>query len=91
MGKNQSSINQSNEKKIIINDINYINDIYYNKKISFKNLGWSFYMNNFLQILIHIPGFIQKLKKTKIYWRKIIFFITDNMSKENLSKNQTNI
>ena len=28
MGKNQSSINQSNEKKIIINDINYINDIY---------------------------------------------------------------
>ena len=28
MGKNQSSINQSNEKKIIINDLNYINDIY---------------------------------------------------------------
>ena len=48
-------------------------------------------MNNFLQIFIHIPGFIQKLKKTKIYGRKIIFFITDNMSKENLSKNQTNI
>ena len=79
MGKKQSSINQSNEKKIIISDK------YYNKKIGFKNLGNTCYMNSFLQILIHIPGFIEKLKndeniikKNNIFDYLIYIFLIQN-------------
>ena len=91
MGNNQFSNHQLKEKKIIKSDMNYINDIYYNKKIGFKNLGCTCYMNSFLQILIHIPGFIQKLKKDENIWKKNNIFyylinVADNPSKENLEK-----
>ena len=84
----QMGKNPSNEKK---KDINYISDIYYNKKDGFKNLGCTCYMNSFLQILIHIPGFIEKLKKDINRWKKNnIFYYLINVaevaSKENLQK-----
>ena len=89
IGKNQSWNNQSNEKMIIIKDTNYINDIYYNNKNGFKNLGSTCYMNSFLQILIHIPGFIQKLKediseKNNIFY--YLFNVAEKPTKENLEK-----
>ena len=85
MGKKQSSINQSNEKKIIISDK------YYNKKIGFKNLGNTCYMNSFLQILIHIPGFIEKLKNDENIIKKNNIFdylinVAESSSKESLQK-----
>lgn len=47
-------------------------------------------MNSFLQILIHIPGFIEKLKKIKIQKGNNFFYylinVADNPLKENLEK-----
>ena len=70
---------------------NIINDTYYIQKNGFKNLGATCYMNSFLQILIHIPGFIEKLKKDKNIWKgnNIFYYlinVADNPSKENLEK-----
>ena len=51
---------KNNENKL------YIKDKYYNTKKGFYNFGNTCYMNSILQIIIHIPGFIEGLKKLKI-------------------------
>lgn len=60
------------EKKIKKRVINYNNKNLKNnqknlkenkiKEFGFKNIGNTCYMNSFLQILLHIPNFISKLK-----------------------------
>ena len=86
----KGKINLMNTSYYNINEIaKYSKDKFYNKKEGFYNLGSTCYLNSFIQILIHIPGFILKLKEYKdkikknslLYW---LFNVAEKPSKENL-------
>ena len=78
MDNNQKE-NDHNDNNITKSET-YICDRYYNKKEGLLNLGSNCYMNGFLQILIHVPGLIEKIKSYK-----------DIISKENLLYSLINI
>jgi len=67
-------------KKEIINENKYefkifIKDKYYNKKEGLYNFGNTCYFNSFIQILIHVPGLIEKLMDYKNNIRKKVYYI----------------
>ena len=82
---NKNNINEKNNSKLN----KHINDIYYNKKDGLTNFGNFCYFNSFIQILIHVPGLIQKLKifkevidKNNLLCR--LLGLVDKSSNENL-------
>ena len=93
------TLKKENIKKEIINESNVLNnyngnikeikDIYYNKMEGFYNNGSTCFMNSFIQILIHIPNFIELLKKYKDIFNKnhLSFYllnVADNPNSDNL-------
>ena len=69
--------------------IKKIRDYYYNKKDGFINFGCTCYFNSFLQILIHIPGFISQLNDYKNKFNENILLeyllkLANNPSYDNL-------
>lgn len=80
---------ENNNNQIIENN-NEIKDKYYNKKEGLYNFGSTCYMNSFLQILMHVPGFIEELKEyEKIilgtnFLFKYLIKVADNPTKDNL-------
>ena len=68
-----------------------IEDYYYNKKIGLFNFGSNCYINSFIQILIHVPGFINQLKSyinynnNTNYLLSHLINVADNPIKENIS------
>lgn len=82
---NKNYINEKNNSKLN----KYINDIYYNKKEGLTNFGNFCYFNSFIQILIHIPGLIQRLKifKEVIDKKSLLYHLinlADKSSNDNL-------
>ena len=57
----ENLINENN----INNQTIFINDIYYNKKEGLENFGCTCYFNSFIQIIIHVPGLIERLMDYK--------------------------
>ena len=66
---------------------NIIDDFELQTKYGFANIGNSCYMNSFLQILFHTPGFLKTLKKTKKE-RNLDVNLINNLI--NLSEDPTN-
>ena len=65
-------------------------DYYYNLKQGLINLGQTCYMNSFLQIIIHVPGFINSLSDFNGMFQKtsltaLLINIADNPSYYNLA------
>ena len=96
--------NRNTKTTKVINYINYenidlkkeyyalkIEDYYYNKKIGLFNFGSNCYINSFIQILIHVPGFINQLKSyinynnNTNYLLSHLINVADNPIKENIS------
>lgn len=64
--RKQINENKKGKKEVIYaKSRRKIKDLYYNKKEGFYNSGCTCYFNSFLQILIHIPGFINQLNDYK--------------------------
>ena len=88
--------NKKNCDNIIFNENNksemnkLINDIYYNRKIGLQNFGCTCYFNSFIQILMHIPGFIENLMdyKNSIQMEKdLLLYYLINFSEKHSDEN----
>lgn len=63
--KNDDNNLKSNISNDPLTNINVLNNKSNKEFEGFENIGATCYMNSFLQILLHIPGFIIELKKIK--------------------------
>lgn len=52
-------------KHPLMEKINFSIEKFESQKIGFKNIGNTCYMNSFLQILLHTPGFLKELNKER--------------------------
>lgn len=76
------------DQNITLGDV-YIKDEYYNKKEGLYNSGCTCYLNSFIQILVHVPGLIERLMDYKMNIPKnsllyILLNVVDNPSWDNL-------
>ena len=83
--------NENKEKKDKEFYKNKKNNNYYNLKLGFTNLGQTCYMNSFLQIIIHVPNFINTLLNYRGIFKKnsltsLLINIADDPTDYNLSK-----
>ena len=86
--KEENLISGLNDQNINRADV-YIKDKYYNKKEGFHNSGCTCYLNSFIQILVHVPGLIEKLMDYKVNIPKqsllyVLLNVVDNPSWDNL-------
>ncbi len=75
---NNSNCYSYNTNYIEYNNNKYISNFELTKNIGFSNIGHTCYMNSFLQILLHVPSFLPKLKelyKNKIEKNTLIYNI----------------
>jgi ubiquitin C-terminal hydrolase len=57
---------KSNLSKDPLTTMNFSNNNFNQELEGFDNIGSTCYMNSFLQIILHTPGFLLELKKSKM-------------------------